>query len=143
MRTWTRGLCLAAATAAVVVLAGGGGPGAAADPPAKKKGDADGENNHPDKARWEWKLLDKKGKSTETGTFFGYRTGEIKHGKDQKQIGSFTAKGNEVTAKFEKGPLKGGTAELKLAERKPLKYRGTFTRGDKTKSDITVEIIND
>lgn len=94
------------------------------------------------RARWEWKILDAKGKSEEAGTFMAYQNGDIKHGKKQEKVGSFTGKLNKIAATFTKGPLK-GEVKLKLSERKPVAYRGELIRADETKADVEVVIIND
>ena len=141
MRLKTLTLRLAVVTAALAV-AFATAPTAVGDPPAKQKGDADGHNDHPNKARWEWKILDNQGKSTQTGTFMGYRDGTVKHGKEQKQIGSFKTEQGQLKVKFTSGPL-AGEATMVLAERKPIKYSGELTKGDGSKVKLVVEIIND
>ena len=122
MTTVTRVTRLAAAFAALVALLAWSA-GAAAAPQAKKKGDKDGKDDKPGAARWEWKILDDKGKSVQTGTF------KIEGRK-------------KVTATFTKGPMKGEVA-LVLSERKPVAYRGDLVRPDGTKSPVELVIIND
>lgn len=126
--------------AVLVGLLGGFAP--AVDPPSKKKSDADGKDDRAGVARWECKLLDKRGKSTRTGTFTGYANGEIRIGKKPEAVGRYTSGKNQIKATFTKGPLL-GQVTMVLTERKPVKYEGDLVRADGTKSKIVCEIIND
>jgi len=112
------------------------------EPPPKKKGDADGKNGMKDRARWEWQLLDEKGKTAQVGTFMGYLDGTLKQGKDQKQIGTSKEDKDKIKATITEGPLK-GVLTLTLVDRKPLKYNGELVRSDGTKAKLVLEIIND
>jgi hypothetical protein len=135
---------LACVLASVAMLTAeiGTSPRAADDPPKRKKGDADGRNDRLGKARWEWKILDKAGKSTEVGTFTGYLDGSLKHGRKQERVGSFKYGHNKVSATFTRGPLQ-GELNLVMTIRKPVTYRGELVRADKTSSTVEVVIIND
>ena len=135
-KTWRAAFALAVlALAGAMALAAPGGKGG------KSKGDVDGENDHPNKAKWVWKLFNAKGKEADRGTFVGHRSGEIFHAK--KKIGSFKVPGKgQVKATFTEGKLS-GKVEMRLTKAKPRTYEGELERkgGDKVK--LVVELIED
>jgi hypothetical protein len=140
VRLLIRGLCL---TLLLAVMGYATALSAPQDKGGKRKGDLDGVNDMPERARWEWTLFNKKGKAVETGTFMGYRSGEIKVGKQQKPIGTYTVPGKkQVKATFTTGKLE-GTAELRLTKPKPVTFEGDLVRKDGSKQKLVVEIIND
>jgi len=94
------------------------------------------------KARWEWVVTDSKGKETK-GTFMGYVTGEVKHGKEQQLVGHWKAVGGDrVQATFDKGPLT-GTIDVKQTKAKIPTYVGEYVPKDGTKEKIVIELYKD
>lgn len=139
-------------TLALVVAFGCGAaiclvPGTAGAVQSKDKGkgkgkDKDGVNDMAGRARWNWRIVDKD-KDLETGTFMGYQNGQIKHGKDQTPIGTYTSPSpGQIRAKFTAGPLV-GEAVLGLTQKQPVKYEGQLTKPDGSKLRMVLNIVND
>jgi len=110
--------------------------------PDKSKFDPDSVNNLEGRARWNWVIHNAKGKgkALDSGTFMGYRTGQIYHGKNQ--IGTYKKVGpKQVSVTFTAGPLQ-GTADLRMTNPMPVTFEGDLVQ--KTgRRKLVVEIRND
>jgi hypothetical protein len=105
-----------------------------------------GENHLKGKARWEWHLLSG-GKEVDKGTFMGYVDGTIKHGTDQKQVGTWKSNGPDSVSVTFTWPRLKGSWEFRRVEAKVPTYEGTLKVASQKKSTkvekLRVEILND